>query len=133
MLKIAFVTHQHDNDIGLGVVLELLEPALDVLKGAALGDIVDEQRADGAPIVRRCDGAVALLAGGIPYLRLDGLPVGLDGASGKLDANRALRLEIELVPRESAQQIRLAAWLARQRAANGGGGWTALTRRRRRR
>jgi hypothetical protein len=45
-----------------------------------LADVVDEEGSDGAAVVRRGDGSVSLLAGGIPDLGFDGLGVDLDGS-----------------------------------------------------
>jgi hypothetical protein len=73
-----------------------------------LADVVDEQRADSAPVVGRRDGAVPLLAGRVPDLGLDGLRVDLDGARRELDADGRLGVEVELVAREPAQQVRLS-------------------------
>ena len=56
---------------------------------------------------RRGDGAVALLAGGVPDLRLDGLAVHLDAAGGELHADGALALQVELVAGEARQQVAL--------------------------
>ena len=42
-------------------------------------DVIHEQYPHGASIVCSRDGPKALLAGGIPYLQLDPLPVQLDG------------------------------------------------------
>ncbi len=41
------------------------------------GDVVHQQRADGAPVVGAGDGAVPLLPRRVPDLRLDGLPINL--------------------------------------------------------
>ena len=106
--QVGLVADEHDDDVGLGVVAELLEPALDVLEGGVLGDVVDEEGADGAAVVGRGDGAVALLAGGVPDLGLDGLALGLDGLGGELDADGRLGLEVELVAGEAGEEVGLA-------------------------
>lgn len=90
MPQIALVSHQHDDDVGVGVVAQLLQPPRDVLVGLMLADIVDEQGADSTAIVSRGDGAVPLLTSGIPNLCLDGLGVDLDGSGGELDADGRL-------------------------------------------
>jgi hypothetical protein len=41
------IPYEHDNDVLLGVVAQLLEPALHVLKSDLLRDVVHQQRADG--------------------------------------------------------------------------------------
>lgn len=108
MPQIALVSHQHDDDVGVSMVPQLLEPPRDVLVGLVLADVIDEQRSDGAAVIGGRDGAVPLLTRGIPNLRLDGLRVDLDGPGGELDADGRLGIEVELVARESAQQIRLS-------------------------
>ena len=49
--QVRLVAHQHDHDVGVGVVAKLPEPALHVLVRQVLGDVVDEQCTDGAPVV----------------------------------------------------------------------------------
>lgn len=44
---------------------------------------------------------------GIPDLRLDSLSINVDGPRGKLDANGRLRVEVELVARESRENCTL--------------------------
>ena len=108
MAQIALVTHQHDDNIRVGVVPQLLEPPRHVLVCLVLANIVDEQGADGTAVVRRCDGAVPFLAGGIPDLCLDGLGVDLDGAGGKLDADGGLGVYVELISSETTEQVGLS-------------------------
>ena len=74
--------YQHDDDVGVGVVPELPEPPLDVLVCEVLGDVVDEERAHGPPVVGGGDGAVPLLPRRVPDLGLDGLPVNLEQDNG---------------------------------------------------
>ena len=47
------------------------------------------------------------LASSVPNLSLDNLGIDIQGASGELNANGGLRLEVELVLGEPRQQIRL--------------------------
>lgn len=108
MPQIALVTHQHDDNIRVGVVPKLLEPPCNVLVCLVLADIVDEQRADGTPVVRRRDGAVPFLAGGVPNLCLDGLGVDLDGSGGELDADGGLGVYVELISSETTEQVGLS-------------------------
>lgn len=77
MPQIALVAHQHDDDILVSMVAQLSQPSFHILVRQMLGDVVDEQRTDGAAIVRGRDGTVALLASGIPDLRFDHLAVDL--------------------------------------------------------
>lgn len=103
--QIALVSHQHNDDVGVGMVPQLLQPPRDVLIGLVLADVVDQQRTDGASVVCGGDGAVPLLTGGIPDLGLDGFGVNLNGARGKLDTDGRLRVQVELVARETAQEV----------------------------
>lgn len=79
MPQIALVTDEHDEYVLVGVVAELPQPSLDVLIRQVLGDVVDEQGADRAPVVRRCDGTVTLLARRVPYLSFYGFTIDLNG------------------------------------------------------
>lgn len=106
--QIALVADEHDDNVGVGVVAQFLEPPGDVLVGLVLADIVDEEGADSTTVVGRGDGAVTLLAGGIPNLCLDGLGVDLDRPGGELDADGRLGVEVELVASESAEQVGLS-------------------------
>ena len=108
MPQIALVADQHDDDVGVRMVPQLLEPPGHVLIGLVLADVVDEQSSDGAAVVGRGNGTVALLAGGIPDLRLDGLGVDLDRPGSELDADGGLGVDVELVAGESAQQVGLS-------------------------
>lgn len=108
MPQIALVAHQHDDDVGIGVVPELLQPPRDVLVGLVFADVVDEEGPDGATVVGRGDGTVPFLAGRVPDLCLDGLGVDLDRPCGELDADGRLGVEVELIARESAEQVGLS-------------------------
>jgi L-ascorbate metabolism protein UlaG (beta-lactamase superfamily) len=103
--QIALVSHQHDDNVCVGMVAELFQPACDVLVGLVLGDVVDKEGADCATVVSAGDGAVALLAGGIPDLSLDGLVVDLDAASSELHADGGLAVEVEFVAGETREKV----------------------------
>lgn len=105
MPQIALVTHKHDDDVRVGMVAQLLQPPRHVLVCLVLADVVDQQGAHCAAVVCGGDGAVSLLAGGIPDLSLDGLGVDLDGPGSEFDADGRLRVQVELVAGESAQQV----------------------------
>jgi hypothetical protein len=87
------------------MVAQLLQPPCDVLVCLVLADIVDKQRSYGASVVGRGNGAVSLLACGIPDLSFDGLRVDLDRPRSEFDADCRLGIEVELVAGESAQQV----------------------------
>jgi hypothetical protein len=108
MPQIALVPDQHDDNIGVGMVPEFLEPPGDVLVRLVLADVVDEEGADGASVVGRGNSAVALLSRRIPNLGLDGLRIDLDGPGTELDADGGLGVEVELVAGESAEKVGLS-------------------------
>mmetsp|Transcript_8630 Transcript_8630/g.24220 ORF Transcript_8630/g.24220 Transcript_8630/m.24220 type:complete len:319 (-) Transcript_8630:1038-1994(-) len=85
--QVGLVADEELVDILAGVAVDLVEPLLDVVEGFVVGDVVDDDDAVGAAVVRGGDGAEALLAGGVPNLELDGLAVELDGADLKVDAD----------------------------------------------
>ena len=62
VLEIALVADEHDDDVRVGVVPELLEPPGDVDVRLVLRDVVHEQRTDRTAVVRRRDRPVAFLA-----------------------------------------------------------------------
>jgi hypothetical protein len=49
--QIALVTNEHNDDVRVGVVPQLLEPAEDVDVGRVLGDVVDEEGTDRTAVV----------------------------------------------------------------------------------
>lgn len=99
--QIALVSHQHDDNVGVRMVSQLFQPALNILVGLMLADIVHQKRADRTAIVCGCDGAIAFLACSVPDLSLDGLSVDLDGARRKFDADGRFAVKVELVAGES--------------------------------
>lgn len=73
VLKIGLVADEHDHNVLVRVVAQLLEPAGHVLVGRVLGNVVHEESTDGAAVVGRGDCAVALLAS---WRRLAGIRMG---------------------------------------------------------
>lgn len=108
MSQIALVSNEHDNNVGISVVAQFFEPSGDVLVGLVLADIVTKESADGATVVGRGNGAVTLLACGIPDLGLDSLRIDLDGTGGKLYTDGRFGIEVEFVASESAQKVGLS-------------------------
>ena len=105
MPQITLVAHQHDHNIRVRMISQLLQPPRHILVGLVLGDVVDEQSAHGAAIVGGGDGAVALLAGRVPDLGLDRLAVDLDAAGREFDADGGFAVEIELVAGETREEV----------------------------
>lgn len=108
MPQITLVAHQHDDNVRVGMIPELLQPPRDILVRLVLADVVDEQSADGAAVVGGGDGTVALLARGIPDLGFDGLAVDLDAAGREFDADGGFAVEVEFVAREAGEQVGFA-------------------------
>lgn len=108
MLQIALVPYKHNDDVGVGVIPQLLEPTGDIDIGRVLSNIVDQQGAHRATVVSTGDCAVPFLARRVPNLGLDHLVVHIHTSSGKLDPDRALRVGVKFVARKPREQVRLA-------------------------
>jgi hypothetical protein len=108
MPQIALVAHKHNHNIGVRMIPQLLEPSCHVLVGLVLADIIDEQRSHRTAVVGGGDGAVALLASGVPDLGFDGLGVDLDAAGCEFDANGGFAVQIELVAGEAGEEVGFA-------------------------
>ncbi len=63
MFQIALVPNQHDDDVGVRMVSQFLEPPSDVGVGRMLGDIIDEESTDCSTVVGRGDCSVSFLTG----------------------------------------------------------------------
>lgn len=108
MSQIALVSDQHDDDVGVGMISQLLQPAGDVLISLVLADVVHEQCANGASVVCRCDRSVSLLSGSIPDLRLNSLLVYLNRSGRKLNTDGGLGIKVELIASKSAKKVGLS-------------------------
>lgn len=73
----ALVADEELVDILARVFVNLLEPALHVVERFPVGDVVNDDDAVGAPVVRAANRAEALLPRRIPYLQLNALAVKL--------------------------------------------------------
>ena len=87
--QIALVTDEELVDAITGVFVNLTEPLLNVVEGLHIGDIVHYGNTVGTAVVGGGDGAEALLSSGIPDLKLDGLPVQVQGADLEIDTDGA--------------------------------------------
>lgn len=103
MPQIALVANKHDDDVGIGVVSEFLQPSRDILVGLVLADVIDKKGTNGTTVVGRGDGTIALLAGSIPDLCLDGLRINLNGTGSELDTDSRLGVQVEFVAGEPTQ------------------------------
>ncbi len=108
MPQIALIAHQHNHNVRVRVISQLLQPPRHVLVCLVLGDVVHQQGAHGTTVVSGCDRTIALLAGRVPDLRLDGLAVDLNAAGCEFNADGGLAVEVEFVAGESREQVGLA-------------------------
>ena len=51
MAQVTFISDEHDDDLLVGVVAQLLQPTLDAIKRHMLANIVDQQGTHGSAIV----------------------------------------------------------------------------------
>jgi hypothetical protein len=106
--EIALVSDQHDHDVSIGMIPQLLKPSSDIVVCLMLADIVDQQRSNSPSVVCGCDCTISLLSSCVPDLRLDCFCVNLDGSRCKFDADCGFGVEVEFVPCESREQVTLA-------------------------
>ncbi len=108
MPQIALVPHQHNHNIRIRMIPQLLQPTRHILIRAVLADVVDEQGPHSAAVVGAGDGAVALLARRVPDLGLDGFGVDLDAAGCEFDADGGFAVEVEFVAGEAGEEVGFA-------------------------
>ncbi|GIX65657.1 cyclin 4, putative [Babesia caballi] len=107
--EVALVSDQANGDVRVGVVVQLGEPLGDAGKARLAGDVVDDDGAHGPTVVGGGDGAVALLACGVPYLGFcDFSVVERHIFRGELDTDCALRVQLEVALDKSVEEVRLA-------------------------
>lgn len=75
---IALVGDQHLGDILVGMLVNLLEPVLNVVEGLLVSAVVDQDDAHRSFVVSLSDGAEPFLTGSIPHLQLHALVVDID-------------------------------------------------------
>mmetsp|Transcript_2244 Transcript_2244/g.6664 ORF Transcript_2244/g.6664 Transcript_2244/m.6664 type:complete len:231 (+) Transcript_2244:224-916(+) len=106
--EIHLVAHQQLVHVWCRVAVDLAQPLLHVVERVHVRHIVDDDDAVCAAVVAASDGPEALLARRVPNLKLDGLPLQVDGADLEIDADGgdvAVRVGIIC---EAEQQTRLA-------------------------
>lgn len=62
MSQIRFVSNEHDDDVGVGVVTKFLEPSSCVDVGLMLRDVVDKETSNRSSVVGGRDGSVTFLS-----------------------------------------------------------------------
>lgn len=105
MSQIALVSDQHDHDVGISMVPQLLQPPVDILVGLMFANVVYEESPDRTTVVSRRDGPVPFLTSSIPNLSLNRLGIHLDRPGSELDSDGGLGVQVELVPGETTQQV----------------------------
>ena len=89
--QVSLVAHQEYDDVAVGKLLQGLQPLRHVLEAIHVRYVVDEEGTYSTSIICRSDRSISLLAGSVPNLRLDGLPiVCADFLGGELDADSGL-------------------------------------------
>ena len=66
-----------------------------------LADIVDQKRPYSAPVIRRCDGAIALLPRRIPDLGFDGFGIDLNATGCEFNTDGRFGVEVEFISGKS--------------------------------
>mmetsp|Transcript_41344 Transcript_41344/g.110634 ORF Transcript_41344/g.110634 Transcript_41344/m.110634 type:complete len:140 (-) Transcript_41344:144-563(-) len=84
MTQIALVADQHNDNVLIRVISQLLQPSIDVLKGNILRNIVDEECPNSTTIICAGNSSVSLLSSGIPNLRFQSLSIHLNAPCRKL-------------------------------------------------
>mmetsp|Transcript_717 Transcript_717/g.991 ORF Transcript_717/g.991 Transcript_717/m.991 type:complete len:227 (-) Transcript_717:135-815(-) len=105
MSQVRLISNQHDHNVRLGVISQFLQPTLNILKSGMFANIINEEGSNGSTVVSGGDGAVALLAGRIPDLGLDGFALGLDGFGGEFYADCGFGVLVELIAGEAKYEV----------------------------
>lgn len=96
MVKVALISDQHYDHVGVPVLPHFLQPASQVTESVTASDVIDQQGTGGSSVVGASNALKALLPGlekelnvtftySVPDLQLNVLIVDLDGSSTELD------------------------------------------------
>ena len=96
-LEVDLVARDDDGDVVAEHLLELLDPDLDAVEGAAVGDVVDEEGAVGVAVVDGPQGVETLLPGRVPDGQVYTLVVDVEGLFEKGGLNGGEMLVVEFV------------------------------------
>jgi hypothetical protein len=103
-MKIRFRTNNIDDELGGTILLQLFEPAANVLKGGCIGDIVEKQGGVSTSIIHRRHASESLLTGSVPQLQANLEAIHVDllryeesaaGGGGVLGVELVLRVTME--------------------------------------
>ena len=79
-----------------------------MLEGVTAGNVVDDECASSAAVVRASDASEGLLAGRVPYLNFNSFFVNGDNARAELDTDSQVVSFLEALVRELEKKARLA-------------------------
>ena len=105
--EVAFVANQHQNNVLIAVILDVLDPSGHVPKRFLAGDIKNNQGGGRRAVVGARDGFEFLLARRVPDLQLYHLVVQHDVAARELNSHRVLVARVEAVLHEPPDYARL--------------------------
>ena len=108
ILHVLLVRDEEDQGVRVCLVLDFVEPAVEVHEAVHARQVVREEDSVRAAIENLCDRLEALLAGRVPDLQLEACVFHFDPKGAELDANRAVVLRVEPVLRQSVQNARFA-------------------------
>ena len=100
---VTLITNQHDSCVRVSILTHFLQPSRQVSECVAPRNIVHQQGTCSTAVVRPCDRFEGLLAGRIPDLQLDVLPVDLDRACSELHSDCEVVLLAEPLVRKLKQ------------------------------
>ena len=104
--QIALVSHEKLVDVLARVSVDLVQPLLYVVERLLICDIVYDDNTVSAPVIATRDGAEALLASGVPNLKLDRLAVHLDRANLEVDADsRDVALRVRIIRKTEGKRL----------------------------
>lgn len=83
VLQVGLVPDQHDDNVGVGMVPQFLEPPFHILQGRRLRNIVHQEGSEGSPVVGAGDRPIPFLACRVPYLSFHTSPLDLTKSTGK--------------------------------------------------
>lgn len=87
---VALVRNQHLGDVGVCMLINLLEPGRNVVKCLLVSAVVDQDDSHSSLVVCLRNCAESLLAGGVPYLKLDSFVVDVELLDLEINTYRIL-------------------------------------------
>jgi hypothetical protein len=107
-LQIKLVSHHEDDYIGIALVLNLLDPHLQMLKSGPLVNRVTQNDGICGSVENLGNGPEVFLAGRVPNLELEHAVLHLVETRAEVDPNRDVVVRIELVLGQSIEDARFS-------------------------